>query len=252
MGEGVVGRTATAGGTMGGLRGQVLRHARAHLRRSLPRLLVAAVAVAALVTAAEKWLAPTRPWLAGLLVGGALTGYLWWAVWVVWVASGAQQRMRAATAQERTLLALRRAGTQTGWQVVADVPVASEVADLVLVSPAAVVSIGTKWSVQPWVADDLSRACERAATAAAGVERIVQLVDSRLPVRAAIVVWGPAAAGLERQQVPMGRHLVDVVPARELAGWARGLRHGAVPPPRARELADILVAARTGGELTPS
>jgi hypothetical protein len=116
------------------------------------------------------------------------------------------------------------------------------VADLVLVSPAAVVSIQTKWSVQPWVADDLSRACERAAMAAAGVERVVQLIDSRLPVHAALVVWGPAAPALGRAQVPMGRHLVDVVPARELAAWARGLRHGDVPHGQARALAQALAA----------
>lgn len=225
---------------MSGLPGDVMSQARSQARRSLPRLAVVGVLVALAVAAAQRWSAPTRPWLAGAVFGVGVTGYLWWAVWVVWVSSGVAERLQAATAQERSVATLRRLGPHTGWHVLANVPVAAEVADVVLVSPAAVVAVTTKWSVRPWVSDDVSRACERAAIAAAGVERLVQQVDPRLPVHAAIVVWGPAAAGLGRRQVPMGRHLVDVVPGQELADWARPLRHGDVPPDVARHLAVTL------------
>jgi len=234
---------------MGGTRRRVMGEAWVYTRRAAPRLLLLAAVLTLVGAAAHRWLAPTRPWLAGLVVGILATGYLWVTVWVLWVSSGVHQRMQSAYAHERTATTLHRLRMRSGWHVVPDVAVAGEVADLVLVSPAGVVSIETKWSVQPWVADDVSRASERAATAAAGVERLVHQVDARVPVRAAIVVWGPAAPGLGRRQVPMGRHLVDVVPAGELRAWARGLRHGDVTADVAELLSATLTDRRVTGQL---
>jgi hypothetical protein len=211
-----------------GARPRIWREALAFGRQHVIGVLGLAVLLAAAGTVVYDRLVDEWPVLAGATVGVLATVFLWAVVWLMWVSSGLAQRLQGALADEWTGEALHRLRLRGNWNLVPSVRVGAEVVDFVLVCPAGVVSIEAKWSVQPWVADDVSRAAERAAIAAAAVERVVHATGAELPVRAAIVVWGPAARNLVGRQVPMGRHLVDLVPAQELKGWSRGLRWGEV------------------------
>jgi hypothetical protein len=213
---------------MSGARPQVWREALTFGRQHALGVLGLAALMAAAGYLAYTRLVEQAPVLAGAAVGVLATGFAWAVVWLMWVSSGLAQRLQGALADEWTGTALYRLRLRGNWNLIPSVRVGGELVDHVLVCPAGVVAIEAKWSVQPWVADDVSRAAERAAAATAGIERLVHASGANVPVRAAIVVWGPAARGLVGRQVPMGRHLVDLVPAQELKGWSRGLRWGDV------------------------
>lgn len=223
-------------------RAAVWREALAFARRHVLGVAVLAVALAAVDVVAFRRLEPVAPVAAGVVVGVSATAFCWSVVWLLWVSSGLAQRLQGTLADDWTGEALHRLRLRGNWHLVPAVHTGGERVDHVLVCPAGVVAVEAKWSVQPWVADDVSRAAERAAVAASGVERLVRTVRADLPVRAAIVVWGPASRALVRRQVPMGRHLVDLVPAHEVKAWSRGLRLGPVEPAVSAEVAAAVEA----------
>ncbi len=224
---------------MRGARPTVWREALIFGGRHSPQILATGAVLAVTGALAYTRLAPTRPLLAGAVMGVLGTVFVWTIVWLTWVSSGLSQRLQGALADEWTATALHRLRLRGNWHLVSAVRAGDELVDLVLTCPAGVVAIDSKWSVQPWVSDDVNRAAERAATAAGEIERHLQATGLQAPVSAAIVVWGPAASGLVRRQVPMGRHLVDLVPARDLKAWSRAQRSGPVERDESARLATV-------------
>lgn len=224
---------------MRGARPTVWREALIFGGRHSPQILATGAVLAVTGALAYQRVDPVNPLLAGILLGVLGTVFAWTVVWLMWVSSGLSQRLQGALADEWTATALHRLRLRGNWHLVPAVRAGDEVVDLVLACPAGLVAIDSKWSVQPWVADDVSRAAERAAVAAGEIERLVHAAGLQAPVAAAIVVWGPAASGLARRQVPMGRHLVDLVPARELKAWSRAQRRGTVERAESARLAQL-------------
>lgn len=224
---------------MRGARPTVWREALVFGGRHSPQILATGAVLAVTGALAYKRLAPVSPLLAGVVVGVLGTMFVWAVVWLMWVSSGLSQRLQGALADEWTATALHRLRLRGNWHQVLAVRAGDEHVDIVLTCPAGVVAIDAKWSVQPWVSDDVSRAAERAAIAAGEIERQLQAVGMQAPVSAAIVVWGPASSGLARRQVPMGRHLVDLVPARELKAWSRAQRRGLLEREESARLAKV-------------
>ncbi len=156
-------------------------------------------------------------------VAGALAASAFWV-------AGRVKRQSPRTGAEVTPKGLSREllDADPQWLAVHDLPIDGRTVDHVVVTPLAVLAVGTTW----WglaTEDEHARRREQAVEQARRDARAVKnLLASRdlgfdLPVWPVVLTWGP---GAEDSQVG----LVDVVSGADAGAWAMAYSSGAIAP----------------------
>lgn len=170
------------------------------------------------------------PFLRGLLVGATCASAIWIVVSFVTVGSGAAAPAMGELAEQWTAeesRGLRR----DGWRLINHLHFESVQIDHVLLGPAGVICVETKWSATPWDSSYGRSVAHQAATRMRAQARTVALLV-RLPVTARVVaLWGGNSADLAGADGVIAT--VDGVPlvaGPSLRSWVATLPTGRLTP----------------------
>jgi hypothetical protein len=187
---------------------------------------------------------PGTDYMRGGATAVLVTGFLWLTSWVAWVSSGLAFRIQGTFAEETVTETMRRSSHV--FDVVASLKFGREDVDQVLISPAGVVAVETKWRARPPSEDQLISDADQASRAARSLRNTLASVrTSGLPpdlVTAALVVCGPGRKGVSSRRIQTGLGPVDVITLADLHSWLERRGHGVVGP----DFAEILAAELHG------
>jgi len=158
-------------------------------------------------------------------VAGAATASFFWIVWVLVDSPSSESKSLGGEAEIWTSNGLRRL-RRAGWTVIDHVPFEERNVDHVLVGPSGVIAVESKYSSGPWqiVGDELRGPVgDPIGQAREGARKIRLLLQSeligvRVPVAAALAVWGPAQRQMKGGRAVRG---VWLLVGSESQEWAR-------------------------------
>jgi len=178
----------------------------------------------------------------GLTTGALVTGFLWILSWFAWVTSGLAFRIQETFAQDAVTAQLRSG--QSVFEVVASFKFDKRDVDQVIITPAGVTAVETKWHSARPSKDTLLAAADQVARNARSVRhQLPSLATTGLPaelVTAALVICGPGSREVKSAVVTTGQGPVDLVTAADLDRWLAKRDRGLVGPDFARTLAGEL------------
>ncbi len=178
---------------------------RAH-RRTVALFSIGYAAIAIIVVLSAGW---RETLLRPYVIGASVIGYGWFVSWYVTVADGTFHQRMGAMAEEWTAQSFSKL-RPAGWYVINSVPFEKFDVDHVVVGPAGVLAVETKWTSVPWritgrrlvAFGDPIRQAERGATQ---IERFLESEDVKVPVVAVVVVWGAGTKQLPEDSKILGR-----------------------------------------------
>jgi hypothetical protein len=185
---------------------------------------------------------PAGAYQRGLTTGLLVTGFLWILAWFAWVTSGLAFRIQGTLAQDAVTAQLRKG--QHVFDVVASFKFDKRDVDQVIITPAGVTAVETKWHSTHPSDDTLLGAADQVARNARSMRhQLPSLATTGLPaelVTAALVVCGPGSHKVKSTVVTTGLGPVDLVTVADLDRWLAKRGRGLVGPDFARTLASEL------------
>lgn len=183
-----------------------IRQQRLDVVRVNARSFATALVVGAALITGVALLVPSR-FVQGLIVGVGITALLSMIGFLVLALSGTMARGMGATAETWTASELRRL-RRHGWRVINGVVLPSRDVDHLLVGPAGIIVVETKWSSTDWhlaPADENVLAAVEQVVANARSLRLWQTIKrTRLPVNPVVVLWGGGKAARPAKPVAVG------------------------------------------------
>ncbi len=213
-----------------------LRHARHRTIRKLLPLEVAALVVG-IGCAVAVQLLPMSDWMHGFELGVAATGVLGAIAWSIFVGAGQHRAYQGRLGEESTAECVNGARQRLpGWHLINGLyPKGEGDVDHILVGPAGIFALESKWTNVPWViAGDIIEGPERNPTAQArrGARKVAGTLRSgrvrlEVAVNPVVVLWGPGAPMIEG-----GSTIVDGVLVAEgrRGDWVQHLEGDALSP----------------------
>jgi hypothetical protein len=230
-------------GRIDGGRLEAWKAALAHLKRN--RGLVVQCALVMLGAAAlinMPFIPASGPYQRGLTTGALVVGFLWILSWFAWVTSGLAFRIQGTLAQDAVTAQLRNG--QNVFDVVASFKFDKRDVDQVIITPAGVTAVETKWHATRPSKDTLLGSANQVAMNARSMRhQLPSLATTGLPaelVTAALVVCGPGSRDVKSTVVTTDIGTVDLVTVADLDRWLARLDRGLVGPDFARTLASEL------------
>jgi hypothetical protein len=227
-------------GRIDGGRQEAWKAALAHLKRNRGVVVQCAVVIlgaAALIN--MPFVPASGPYQRGLTTGALVVGFLWILSWFAWVTSGLAFRIQGTLAQDAVTAQLRK--SQNVFDVVASFKFDKRDVDQVIITPAGVTAVETKWHATRPSNDTLLGAANQVAMNARSMRhQLPSLETNGLPaelVTAALVVCGPGSREVSSTVVTTGTGTVDLVTAVDLEKWLAKRDRGPVGPDYARALA---------------
>lgn len=227
-------------GRIDGGRLEAWKAALAHLKRN--RWLVVQCGLVLLGAAAlinMPFVPASGPYQRGLTTGALVVGFLWILSWFAWVTSGLAFRIQGTFAQDAVTAQLRKG--QHVFDVVASFKFDKRDVDQVIITPAGVTAVETKWHATPPSKATLLGAANQVAMNARSMRhQLPSLATRGLPaelVTAALVVCGPGSLEVRSTVLSTGMGTVDLVTAADLDRWLAKRDRGRVGPDFARTLA---------------
>ena len=182
------------------------------------------------------------PYQRGLTTGALVVGFLWIMSWFAWVTSGLAFRIQGTLAQDAVTAQLRN--DRNVFDVVASFKFDKRDVDQVIITPAGVTAVETKWhATRPSKETLLGAANQVAMNARSMRHQLPSLATKGLPaelVTAALVVCGPGSREVTSTVVTTGIGNVDLVTVGDLDAWLANRDRGPVGPDFARILASEL------------
>lgn len=183
------------------------------LERNRLRLLVLVAAYGALATGIGAMVGSLgSSWVSGLYWGAAVVGFLWAVNWFASLDGGFYVRA-GAWAEEWTSEAIRKRLPDS--YVIDDFPLSGRNLDHALVGPGGLYAIETKWRAK-WKGRTMTLTggrleIERRQTAseAEELQQILLELGHNVPVRAALVLWGPGIPA-DEPCIQFGREAVFI------------------------------------------
>jgi hypothetical protein len=223
-------------------RPEIRKHQLVYLRREWK--VVVAYALIVTLTAPVLWLVPSgwRMFALGVYV----TTFAWVLYHGIATESGTVPRQAGVEAEERTAMVLR-GGRRHGWKSLNHVYLGrGGDIDHVLLGPAGLVVLETKWSAGSGPGD---HALDKVKRDARRLELVVRRAVSATRVHPVIVMWGPSADALGKDGTR--RDGVVILPGRGLRGWLGNPRPQVLGPEEQERAWTVLTdqfAAREGYE----
>lgn len=183
-----------------------IRQQRLDVVRANARSFAAALVVGAALITGVALLAPWR-FVQGLVVGVGITALLSMIGFLVLALSGTMARGMGATAETWTAGELRRL-RRHGWRVINGLALPGRDVDHLLVGPAGVIVVETKWSSADWHLappdENVLAAAEQAAANARSLRLWQTIKRTGLPVNPVVVLWGGSKAARPAKPVAVG------------------------------------------------
>lgn len=229
-------------GRVNGGRVEAWKAALAYLKESQRLIIQVGIVVLATVLVINLPLIPGTGFARGAATGTLVTAFVWLIAWVAWVSSGLAHRLQGTFAEEAVTDSIRK--SRYVFDVVASLKFGSEDVDQVLISPAGVVALETKWRSRTPSEVQLLADAHHASRAARSLRNTLLSVQAvGLPpelVTAALVICGPGRKGVHSRRVETGLGPVDVINFSDLDQWLGRQGRGIVGPDFAQTLAGAL------------
>jgi hypothetical protein len=183
-----------------------IREQRLDVVRANARSFATALVVGAALITGVALLVPWR-FVRGLIVGVGITALLSMIGFLVLALSGTMARGMGATAETWTASELRRLRGH-GWRVINGLVLPGRDVDHLLVGPAGVIVVETKWSSTDWQLappdENVLAAVEQVVANARSLRLWQTIKRTGLPARPLVVLWGGSKTARQAKPVAVG------------------------------------------------